>query len=129
MKLVVSFPLCDLCTCRPSCTPMLSPPLSRSACLRRPLVARAVNATVGAVSFVVVLPVVVFADVLEDDGNCSIVWPEPAEVWKASFIVYTSTVGFLCPLLVICLCYLLIVVKVTDAMCGPPNPGTRLLDQ
>ncbi|KAM4611282.1 somatostatin receptor type 3 [Polymixia lowei] len=82
---------------------------------RRPRVARAVNGAVWAVSFVVVLPVVMFADVLEDDGNCSIVWPEPAEVWKASFIVYTSTVGFLCPLLVICLCYLLIVIKVRSA--------------
>uniref|UniRef100_A0A3Q1GIV7 G-protein coupled receptors family 1 profile domain-containing protein n=1 Tax=Acanthochromis polyacanthus TaxID=80966 RepID=A0A3Q1GIV7_9TELE len=68
--------------------------------------------TTTAGSFVVVLPVVVFADVLKDDGNCSIVWPEPAEVWKTSFIVYTCTVGFFCPLLVICLCYLLIVVKV-----------------
>ena len=85
----------------------------RSAGWRRPRVARTVNGTVWAMSFVVVLPVVAFADVLKDDGNCSIVWPEPAEVWKASFIVYTSTVGFLCPLLVICLCYLLIVIKVT----------------
>uniref|UniRef100_A0A667WUV7 Si:zfos-169g10.2 n=1 Tax=Myripristis murdjan TaxID=586833 RepID=A0A667WUV7_9TELE len=84
----------------------------RSTWWRRPRVAKAVNATVWAVSFVVVLPVVVFADVLKDDGNCSIVWPEPAEVWKTSFIVYTCTVGFFCPLLVICLCYLLIVIKV-----------------
>lgn len=83
------------------------------ACLwRRPHVAKAISATVWAGSFVVVLPVVVFANVLEDDGNCSIVWPEPAEVWKTTFIVYTCTVGFFCPLLVICLCYLLIVVKV-----------------
>ncbi|CAL8287082.1 unnamed protein product [Arctogadus glacialis] len=87
----------------------------RSAGWRRPRVARTVNGTVWAMSFVVVLPVVAFADVLEDDGNCSIVWPEPAEVWKASFIVYTSTVGFLCPLLVICLCYLLIVIKVRSS--------------
>uniref|UniRef100_A0A674BI97 Somatostatin receptor type 5-like n=1 Tax=Salmo trutta TaxID=8032 RepID=A0A674BI97_SALTR len=87
----------------------------RSSWWRRPHVAKAVNATVWAVSFVVVLPVVVFADVLEDDGNCSIVWPEPAEVWKASFIVYTCTVGFFGPLLVICLCYLLIVIKVRNA--------------
>uniref|UniRef100_A0A8C7J855 Si:zfos-169g10.2 n=1 Tax=Oncorhynchus kisutch TaxID=8019 RepID=A0A8C7J855_ONCKI len=87
----------------------------RSSWWRRPHVAKAVNAAVWAVSFVVVLPVVVFADVLEDDGNCSIVWPEPAEVWKASFIVYTCTVGFFGPLLVICLCYLLIVIKVRNA--------------
>lgn len=87
----------------------------RSFWWRRPRVAKAISATVWAGSFVVVLPVVVFADVLEDDGNCSIVWPEPAEVWKTSFIVYACTVGFFCPLLVICLCYLLIVVKVTAA--------------
>ncbi|KAK5873359.1 hypothetical protein PBY51_018407 [Eleginops maclovinus] len=84
----------------------------RSYWWRRPRVAKAISATIWAGSFVVVLPVVVFADVLKDDGNCSIVWPEPAEVWKTSFIVYTCTVGFFCPLLVICLCYLLIVIKV-----------------
>uniref|UniRef100_A0A4W6DSZ4 G-protein coupled receptors family 1 profile domain-containing protein n=1 Tax=Lates calcarifer TaxID=8187 RepID=A0A4W6DSZ4_LATCA len=71
----------------------------RSSWWRRPHVAKAISATVWVGSFVVVLPVVVFADVLKDDGNCSIVWPEPAEVWKTSFIVYTSTVGFFCPLL------------------------------
>ncbi|XP_062391236.1 somatostatin receptor type 5 [Sardina pilchardus] len=87
----------------------------RSAKWRRPNVAKAVNATVWAVSMVTVLPVVVYADVLPEDGNCHIVWPEPAEVWKASFIVYTSAVGFFGPLLVICLCYLLIVVKVRSA--------------
>ncbi|XP_045902166.1 somatostatin receptor type 5-like [Micropterus dolomieu] len=84
----------------------------RSFWWRRPRVAKAISATVWAGSFVVVLPVVVFADVLKDDGNCSIVWPEPAEVWKTSFIVYTCTMGFFCPLLVICMCYLLIVIKV-----------------
>lgn len=87
----------------------------RSSRWRQPRVAKAVNATVWAVSFVVVLPVVVFADVLQDDGNCSIVWPEPAEVWKATFIIYTATVGFFGPLTVICLCYLLIVVKVRSS--------------
>ncbi|KAM6942408.1 somatostatin receptor type 3 [Lycodopsis pacificus] len=84
----------------------------RSFWWRRPRVAKAISAAVWVGSFVVVLPVVVFADVLKDDGNCSIVWPEPAEVWKTAFIVYTCTVGFFCPLLVICLCYLLIVIKV-----------------
>uniref|UniRef100_A0A3Q2CUR5 Si:zfos-169g10.2 n=1 Tax=Cyprinodon variegatus TaxID=28743 RepID=A0A3Q2CUR5_CYPVA len=86
----------------------------RASWWRRPHVAKAISATVWLVSFVVVLPVVVFADVLKDDGNCSIVWPEPAEVWKTSFIVYTCTVGFFCPLLVISLCYLLIIIKVRN---------------
>lgn len=88
----------------------------RSFWWRRPRVAKAISATVWVGSFVVVLPVVVFADVLKDDGNCSIVWPEPAEVWKTSFIVYTCTMGFFCPLLVICLCYLLIVIKVQQRL-------------
>ncbi|XP_030638684.1 somatostatin receptor type 3 [Chanos chanos] len=87
----------------------------RSSSWRQPRVAKVVNVTVWVVSFIVVLPVVIFADVLQDDGNCSIVWPEPAEVWKAAFIVYTATVGFFGPLLVICLCYLLIVVKIRSA--------------
>ncbi|KAM4594257.1 somatostatin receptor type 3 [Fundulus diaphanus] len=86
----------------------------RASWWRRPHVAKAISATVWLGSFVVVLPVVVFADVLKDDGNCSIVWPEPAEVWKTSFIVYTCTVGFFCPLLVISLCYLLIIIKVRN---------------
>ncbi|XP_054634086.1 somatostatin receptor type 5-like [Dunckerocampus dactyliophorus] len=84
----------------------------RSTWWRRPRVVKAISMAMWAGSFVVVLPVVIFADVLKDDGNCSIVWPEPAELWKTSFIVYTFTMGFFCPLLVICLCYLLIVIKV-----------------
>uniref|UniRef100_A0A3P9C517 Si:zfos-169g10.2 n=1 Tax=Maylandia zebra TaxID=106582 RepID=A0A3P9C517_9CICH len=79
----------------------------RSSWWRRPHVAKAISGTVWVGSFVVVLLVVVFADVLKDDGNCSIVWPEPTEVWKTSFIVYTCTVGFFCPLLVICLYHFL----------------------
>ncbi|XP_036377868.1 somatostatin receptor type 5-like [Megalops cyprinoides] len=84
----------------------------RSSKWRKPQVAKAVNVTVWVVSFVVVLPVVIFADVLKEEGNCNIIWPEPADIWKAAFIIYTSTVGFFGPLLVICLCYLLIVIKV-----------------
>lgn len=40
------------------------------------------------------------------------IWPEPKDVWSTAFIIYTATVGFFGPLLIICLCYLLIVVKV-----------------
>ncbi|XP_061536630.1 somatostatin receptor type 5-like [Phycodurus eques] len=79
---------------------------------RRPPVAKAVSAAVWAGSFVVVLPVVAFADVRQGDGDCGIVWPEPAELWKTAFIVYTFTVGFCFPLVVICMSYLLIVIKI-----------------
>ncbi|KAJ8386098.1 hypothetical protein AAFF_G00176920 [Aldrovandia affinis] len=87
----------------------------RSSRWRRPQVAKAVNGTVWAVSFMVVLPVVIFADVLKEGGICNIIWPQPADIWKAAFIIYTSTVGFFCPLLVICLCYLMIVVKIRSS--------------
>ncbi|MBN3277113.1 SSR5 protein, partial [Polyodon spathula] len=87
----------------------------RSSKWRKPRVAKAVNGTVWAFSFVVVLPVVVFANVPAGLGVCNIDWPQPADVWRATFIIYTSTLGFFGPLLVICLCYLLIVVKVRSA--------------
>ncbi|XP_061702199.1 somatostatin receptor type 5-like [Syngnathoides biaculeatus] len=86
-----------------------------SARWRRPRVAKVVNGTVWALSFLVVLPVVVFANIHKTGGTCNILWPAPAKVWRAAFIVYTSTVGFLCPLLIICLCYLLIVFKVRSS--------------
>ncbi|CAL8265937.1 unnamed protein product [Gadus morhua 'NCC'] len=82
---------------------------------RRPRVAKAVNVTVWALSFIVVLPVVIFANVEQAGGTCNIAWPQPAEIWRAGFIVYTSAVGFFCPLLIICLCYLLIVFKIRSS--------------
>ncbi|XP_068605820.1 somatostatin receptor type 5 [Brachionichthys hirsutus] len=87
----------------------------RSSKWRRPQVAKAVNGTIWALSFLVVLPVVIFANIPEGGGTCNIAWPEPANVWQAAFIIYTAAVGFFCPLLVICLCYLLIVGKVRSS--------------
>ncbi|MBN3289302.1 SSR5 protein, partial [Polypterus senegalus] len=87
----------------------------RSSKWRKPQVAKAVNCTVWAVSFMVVLPVVIFADVPEKGGICNIDWPPPANIWRAAFIIYTSTLGFFGPLLVICLCYLLIVFKIRSS--------------
>ncbi|XP_051940599.1 somatostatin receptor type 5 [Hippocampus zosterae] len=85
---------------------------ARAGRWRRPPVAKAVSAALWLGSFVVVLPVVAFADVRPGDGDCGIVWPEPADLWKTVFIVYTFAVGFCGPLTVICMCYLLIVIKV-----------------
>ncbi|XP_053707044.1 somatostatin receptor type 5 [Synchiropus splendidus] len=82
---------------------------------RRPKVAKMVNGTVWALSFLVVLPVVIFANIQKPGGHCNIAWPQPADIWSAAFIIYTSTVGFFCPLLIICLCYLLIVFKVRSS--------------
>ncbi|KAM8844628.1 somatostatin receptor type 5-like [Spinachia spinachia] len=85
----------------------------RSSKWRRPLVAKVVNGTVWAVSFLVALPVVIFAQ--KAGGICTIAWPQPANIWGVAFIIYTSTVGFFGPLLIICLCYLLIVFKIRSS--------------
>ncbi|XP_062391758.1 somatostatin receptor type 5 [Sardina pilchardus] len=87
----------------------------RSTRWRRPRVARVVSAAMWAVSFVVVLPVVVFSDVQDTFRSCNMNWPEPHNVWSTVFILYTAILGFFGPLLVICLCYLLIVVKVKSS--------------
>ncbi|XP_036409214.1 somatostatin receptor type 5-like [Megalops cyprinoides] len=87
----------------------------RSARWRRPRVAKIINALVWSLSFVVVLPVVIFSNVQEQLNTCNMSWPEPQEVWSTVFILYTAILGFFCPLLVICLCYLLIVIKVKSA--------------
>ncbi|XP_054907859.1 somatostatin receptor type 5 [Poeciliopsis prolifica] len=87
----------------------------RSSKWRRPPVAKVVNCTVWALSFLVVLPVVIFANIQKAGGTCNISWPQPANIWRAAFIIYTSTVGFFCPLLIICLCYLLIVFKIRSS--------------
>nr|XP_046234387.1 somatostatin-like receptor F_48D10.1 [Scatophagus argus] len=87
----------------------------RSTKWRHPRVAKVVSAAVWAVSFVVVLPVVIFSDVQDTFNSCNMIWPEPKNVWSTAFILYTATVGFFGPLLIICLCYLLIVIKVKSS--------------
>ncbi|KAI4822575.1 hypothetical protein KUCAC02_008112 [Chaenocephalus aceratus] len=51
----------------------------------------------------------------EEFNTCNITWPEPHDLWAIAFILYTSILGFFGPLVVICLCYLLIVIKVRSA--------------
>ncbi|XP_026888725.2 somatostatin receptor type 5 isoform X1 [Electrophorus electricus] len=87
----------------------------RSTRWRRPRVAKAVSAAVWAVSFVVVLPVVIFSNVQDTFHSCNMSWPEPRAVWSTAFILYTAVLGFFGPLLVICMCYLLIIVRVKSS--------------
>uniref|UniRef100_A0A8C5QRK5 Somatostatin receptor 3 n=1 Tax=Leptobrachium leishanense TaxID=445787 RepID=A0A8C5QRK5_9ANUR len=83
----------------------------QSAKWRRPKVAKCVNITVWILSFLVVLPVVFFSGVPGNSGTCHIAWPEPAQAWRTGFIIYTAALGFFCPLLVICICHILIVAQ------------------
>ncbi|KAE8611634.1 hypothetical protein XENTR_v10012539 [Xenopus tropicalis] len=87
----------------------------QSAKWRKPKVAKCVNVTVWILSFLVVLPVVFFSGVPGDTGTCHIAWPEPAQMWRTGFILYTAALGFFCPLLVICICHLLIVAQVRSS--------------
>lgn len=87
----------------------------RSAKWRKPQVAKVFNGMVWVVSFLIVLPVTIYSHVQEEFNTCNITWPEPRELWSIVFILYTSILGFFGPLVVICLCYLLIVIKVRSA--------------
>uniref|UniRef100_A0A8D0DU29 Somatostatin receptor 5 n=1 Tax=Salvator merianae TaxID=96440 RepID=A0A8D0DU29_SALMN len=82
---------------------------------RRPRVAKLISTAVWTLSFLVVIPMIIFADVQETLHTCNMSWPDPVEIWSAVFIIYTSVLGFFGPLLVICLCYLLIVIKVKSS--------------
>lgn len=84
----------------------------RSSRWRRPRVAKVVSAAVWTTSFIVVLPVVIFSNVQDKFNSCNLSWPEPHNLWPVAFILYTSVLGFFAPLLVICACYVLIVVRV-----------------
>lgn len=87
----------------------------RSAKWRRPRVAKVINSMVWVVSFLVVLPVTIYSDVQDRFNSCNMSWPDPQELWSTAFILYTAILGFFAPLLIICLCYLLIVIKVRSA--------------
>lgn len=84
----------------------------RSAKWRKPKVAKFFSALVWVVSFLIVLPVTIYSGVQEDFKTCNITWPEPQDLWSLAFILYTAILSFFGPLVVICLCYLLIVIRV-----------------
>ncbi|XP_075441131.1 somatostatin receptor type 3-like [Ascaphus truei] len=88
---------------------------AQSASWRRPKVAKCVNLAVWILSFLVVLPVVFFSGVPGVSGTCHIAWPEPTQAWRTGFILYTAALGFFCPLLVICICHLLIVAQLRSS--------------
>ncbi|XP_053194847.1 somatostatin receptor type 5-like [Scomber japonicus] len=87
----------------------------RSAKWRKLQVAKVFNGMVWVVSFLIVLPVTIYSHVQEGFNTCNITWPEPQNLWSIVFILYTSILGFFCPLVVISLCYLVIVIKVRSA--------------
>ncbi|XP_035035518.1 somatostatin receptor type 5 isoform X2 [Hippoglossus stenolepis] len=87
----------------------------RSSKWRKPQVAKVFNGMVWVVSFLIVLPVTIYSDVQDNFYTCNVTWPDPNDLWSIVFILYTSILGFFCPLFVISLCYLIIVIKVRSA--------------
>ncbi|XP_036379054.1 somatostatin receptor type 1-like [Megalops cyprinoides] len=84
----------------------------KAARYRRPTVAKIINVCVWGLSLVVILPIIVFADTVpaQDGGvDCNFLWPE--SWWSEAFVVYTFLLGFLLPVVAICLCYCLIVAR------------------
>ncbi|XP_059404119.1 somatostatin receptor type 2 [Carassius carassius] len=84
---------------------------------RKPNVAKTINLVVWVVSLVVNLPIVIYSGLItKPDGCfCTIVWPEPQETYYTTFMFYTFFLGFFLPLMVICLCYLCIIIKVKSS--------------
>lgn len=92
----------------------------RSTKWRKPRVAKLINLTVWVVSLLVILPTMIFSG-LNKVPVCGIVWPEPQDVYYNAFIFYTFFIGFFFPLVVICMCYLLIIVKVSRSCFSGPQ--------
>lgn len=93
----------------------------RSFKWRKLKVAKLFSAAVWVVSFLIVLPVAIYSGVTEDEDTCNMNWPEPQNTWSIAFILYTSILGFFGPLVVICLCYLLIVIRVNTSPAAWPT--------
>uniref|UniRef100_UPI00398EBDBD somatostatin receptor type 1-like n=1 Tax=Pristiophorus japonicus TaxID=55135 RepID=UPI00398EBDBD len=85
----------------------------KAARYRRPTIAKIINICVWVLSVLVILPIIVFAGTAPtQDGAglvCNFLWPQPS--WSVAFVVYTFLLGFLIPVFAICLCYILIIVK------------------
>uniref|UniRef100_UPI00358E7628 somatostatin receptor type 5-like n=1 Tax=Myxine glutinosa TaxID=7769 RepID=UPI00358E7628 len=87
----------------------------RAANCRKPSIAKIFSCISWLLSIIVVLPVIAFSHTDGQKSMCNIKWPDPVKVWSTVFILYTSLLGFFLPLFIICLCYLLIILKVKSS--------------
>ncbi|XP_071380361.1 somatostatin receptor type 1 [Centroberyx affinis] len=86
----------------------------RASRYRRPTVAKMVNLCVWMFSILVILPIIIFSTTVPNsDGSvaCNMRMPEPERRWMAVFVVYAFLMGFLFPVIAICMCYILIITK------------------
>ncbi|XP_074116748.1 somatostatin receptor type 2 [Sminthopsis crassicaudata] len=90
----------------------------KSAKWRRPQTAKLINVAVWGLSLLVILPIMIYAGLRNNQGgrsSCTINWPGESGAWYTGFIIYTFILGFLVPLTIICLCYLFIIIKVKSS--------------
>ncbi|XP_046712365.1 somatostatin receptor type 1 [Silurus meridionalis] len=86
----------------------------KAARYRRPTIAKMVNLGVWMFSILVILPIIIFStSTPNSDGSiaCNMQMPEPQRRWMAVFVIYAFLMGFLFPVLAICMCYVLIIAK------------------
>ncbi|XP_061405743.1 somatostatin receptor type 1-like [Lethenteron reissneri] len=89
----------------------------KAARYRRPSIAKMTNVCVWALSLLVILPIIIFANTepSREEGSdsviCNLLWPHTDLPWSVAFVLYTFIVGFLLPVVAICVCYLLIIFK------------------
>lgn len=85
---------------------------------RKPRMAKLASLCMWGVSLLVNLPIMIFSGLntnRNEARTCTMLWPEPKSTYYTTFIFYTFFLGFFLPLVVICLCYLLIVFKVKSS--------------
>ncbi|XP_078427243.1 somatostatin receptor type 2-like [Cetorhinus maximus] len=86
----------------------------KSSKWRKPRLAKLVNGAVWFISLLVILPIMIYSAVQTRNGrsSCTITWPSQSPSWYTAFSIYTFALGFFLPLTIICLCYLMIIIKV-----------------
>ncbi|XP_069494510.1 somatostatin receptor type 1 [Ambystoma mexicanum] len=87
----------------------------KAARYRRPTVAKFINTGVWLLSLIIIMPILIFSSTaVNSDGTmaCNMLMPEPAQRWLVVFVVYTFLMGFLFPVIAICMCYILIIFKI-----------------
>ncbi|XP_060794772.1 somatostatin receptor type 2-like [Neoarius graeffei] len=85
---------------------------------RKPRVAKTISLAMWGVSLLVNLPIMIFSGLNTNKNEartCTMLWPEPQNTYETAFIFCTFLLGFFLPLIVICLCYLFIVIKVKSS--------------
>ncbi|XP_005988144.1 somatostatin receptor type 2 [Latimeria chalumnae] len=89
----------------------------KSAKWRKPRRAKLINSAVWVVSLLVIMPIMIYGGVqtIEERSSCTIIWPGDSSAWYTGFMIYTFILGFFMPLIIICLCYLCIIVKVRSS--------------